>query len=131
MIIRVEIPNLNRFISALDRSPTIIGKYINNGIHQSISTIRERARSVTPVDTGELKKDSNWRESFRNFYGELEPMATSPRGNKYAYWVETGHQTYAGMPFLQSGVDGSTSEIKTIFEKELNNAMNEIAQQSK
>jgi len=131
MIIEIKIPNLQRFVSALGKAPTIVTKHINSAIEKSIYEVKQKSIYLTPVDTGKLARESNWRSDFRDMYGELEPMATNPYGQKYAYWVHEGHQSYYGTPFLRAGVETAMPTVRSIFGRSLNDALNEIAQQSK
>ena len=151
MIIEIKIPNLPQFMSALAKAPTIVTKHINSAINKSIYEVKGRAQSVTPVgETGRLK--DNWRTNFRDFFGELQPM------QPYAYWVETGtdphyivprtkralfwpgaehpvwsvkHPGTKAQPFLQTGVSSSMPVIKSIFDRALNDSLEEIAHLAK
>lgn len=140
MIITIEIPNLPRFISAMARSPITVQKHINTAINRSIYEVKSRTQSVTPVMTGRLRV--NWQETFRNLYGELKSM------QEYAIWVHEGHKQepgryvpaigkrlkksfVKGQPFLRQGVDSSMPMVRSIFDRSLNDALNEIAREAR
>lgn len=122
MEIKISIKNLDKFMRALAKSPQIVSKFANTAIRQSIYTIEREVKPRTPVDTGNLRNTQE--SSFGNLVGRYYPTA------KYAMYVEMGTYKMAAQPYLRPGVEASLPTITKIFEKELNNAMNEIARQS-
>ena len=137
-------------MSALAKAPTIIRKHIDNAIYKSIYEVKGRAQNATPVMTGALH--DNWKETFRDFFGELQPMqpyaiyvhegtgiyATSGTRAKKIPWVYKSQdgQFYTtrgqkATKFLQKGVDSAYPTIKSIFDRSLNDALEEIARASR
>lgn len=122
MQVQIKIRNLDKFIKALARSPEKVSRFANTAIRQSIYTIEGQVKPRTPVDTGNLRNTQ--QSSFGNLIGKYYPTAD------YGIYVEMGTYKMRAQPYLRPGVEASLPTISKIFEKELNNAMEEIAKES-
>jgi len=123
MEVKVTIKNLTKFIKALERSPFLVAKYANNAIRASLNEIERETKPRTPVDTGKLRQ--NQIQELRPLEGRYIPIMG------YAIYVHEGTYKMTGRPFLMQGVETAMPRINNIFEGELNNALDEIAQESK
>lgn len=119
----IHIEGLDKFIAALNQSPEIVKKYLNNAIRKSIIDIQSTAVPVTPIDTGRLR--SSYEIEFGDLRGSTGPTA------EYAIYVHEGTRYMKGRPFLKQALDNNVAKIEQTINSQLNQALEEIARKSK
>lgn len=131
MDIKITIPKLASLRKALSDAPEIAAKEIDDAIKKSIAKITEKTIPITPIDTGRLRGSIKEGTSFEPFRGRIEPKAN------YARFVHEGTSKWplsqkpknpsTVRQFLKVGVEKSMGEIKTFFQKALENIAAKIA----
>jgi HK97 gp10 family phage protein len=147
--ITISIPKLPKVVYALSGASTVIRKHIESSIRQQLNAIEGRVKITAPVDTGQLR--SRWMREITPMRGTLRSLTP------YAIYVHEGTGIYAksgsrakkipwvyqskgrfytthgqkAQPFLDEAVDETMGLRKSIFEKEMNNAMSEVARNAK
>lgn len=119
----IHIEGLDKFIAALNQSPKIVKKYLNNAIRKSIIDIQSTAVPITPIDTGRLR--SSYEIEFGDLRGSTGPTA------EYAIYVHEGTRYMKGRPFLKQALENSIGKIEQTMTSQLNQALEEIARKSK
>lgn len=122
MQLGIKIENLAEVQLALMKFPITATKYIDKAIKQSILEITERAKPLTPVKTGNLRRSYN--SIFSPLKGILQPMAN------YAFYVEVmdkNMHTTGQAHYLETGLNIAEQAINKYFQKAINDTLNEVA----
>lgn len=126
--VQIRIENLSEFETAMAKSPQIVSKRLQTGIDRAGNTFlaatKENIRTgremwKPPIDTGYM-----WNHIFLT----LQPLKATiyPTAN-YATFVHDGTSRMQARPFFDITERSEQSQIERIFEEELKNAMQEIA----
>lgn len=126
--INVEIEGLDKFLTALARSPITVAKHLQRAIdlagHQFLRGTKENIRSgremwKAPIDTGRM-----WNSIYLtvgSLYATIQPNVD------YAVYVHQGTFKMQARPFFEITEHTEQAKIEEFFHKELNAAMEEIA----
>ena len=107
-------------VKFLDLSNAARTAVIRKAHRQGGNVVLRRARTMAPVDTGNLKRSlqNRVRVRSRKATGSAHIIARQPRG-AHAYLVELGTVHMAAQPFLRPALDQSRSPVEQEFEKAL------------
>jgi HK97 gp10 family phage protein len=127
MQLNIEIKNLDKFRAALSQAPAIMKKFLNNSLRQGIAVVQRKYQSNwppgAPVDTGQLK--NRIEIIYEEMSASLIPLV------EYAIYVHEGTRYMIGRPYLETSLEAAKSDVQMIFNRELEEALKEIARKSK
>lgn len=125
--IRVEIKNLQQIRTAFARFPETIAPYLRKASMKSAFLIERRAKELSPVDTGRM------RGSIATSLGVLNKGISSVVQTNvfYAVWVHEGTRRLRGRPFMKQAAEQNRQNIQNIYDDEVKNAMQEVADMAK
>lgn len=118
MDVKITIKNLPQIRAAFAKAPHIIGPKLDRAIKTSVLLVGRRSRVLTPVDTGRLRAST--RETFRPMYGEVGTFTN------YDIFVHEGTRFMKARPYMRNAVEQVSPSIQSVFEKELQSALNDI-----
>jgi len=146
MAITIKINGLDRFIKNLDKSPKSMNQKLQEAINISALYTTEEIKKVTPRKTSRLRRSILPR--FLNLSAIIEPNVKyaifvhegtrphiiTPRNKKALYWKGAMHPVKRVMhpgtkanPFMEIGAENSRKGIEEIFNKKINEVLNDIS----
>lgn len=111
--------------------------YIKEMSDEAGKVVRDKARALAPVDTGNLKKHIR-QGKYKLKYGKYVYASRVTVGKGAAYYIplELGHNlVYFGRqtnthvaprPFLRPAADQSKAQVESFFAHELNKALDKL-----
>lgn len=92
-----------RFLEkALEKSPDLVRSFASSAVAASAYAIAERARSLVPVATGELKSSIDYTRTRTSLTGSV---GLSGKDTYYWRFVEFGTRNMAARPFFRPAAE--------------------------
>ena len=90
--IQIRIEGLDKLRSALAGGSAVVRQEVKAAMHRSALSLEGRAKELTPVKTGTLRRSINSRVTLSG--SAIEGRVGTPIS--YARWIETGKRTKSG-----------------------------------
>lgn len=109
--------DLETLADALDR-------HLEEAMEEAVLRIEADAKRNAPVDTGRLRSSI---ASEVNRRGESQILGSVGSNLVYSKFVETGTRHMPASPYLGPAVEQNISEIESLFQQALEDAVGEVA----
>lgn len=121
--VRVTLEGFEKTMKALQSAPDVARTHASNAIAASTFAVAQRARSLVPVDTGELKRSiESSRPTAKGLTGRVGVSGSA----HYWRFVEFGTRYMAARPFFRPAAEMERREfiermrrIGTLVERDL------------
>jgi HK97 gp10 family phage protein len=125
--IRITIQGIDKVRAAFAKFPDTIGPHLRDASMKSAFLIEGAAKKLSPVDTGRMRASIATSLGIRD-RGITAIVQTNVH---YAIHVHEGTKRMKKRPFMKQGAESVSGRIGSIYESEMNKAMQKVANLAK
>jgi hypothetical protein len=130
-MIKIQIPNLQKLINAMNAYPEITDKEFKNALYASMLAIEKKAKPMTPVVTGRLRASIGGGSFKGGEYADDYGIKVERRQAMIGSDVKYAAKVESRIPFLGTGLFQAQSLITRIWGTAVGNIFTQIFNKAK